>query len=296
MPREKLERKHEEREEKAESGIVLSDIVKEKPHTAEIVAAGDVEEVTVNKGDTVVFAKYAGTEIKLDDTDYMILDAEDVLGVFTTPPYGEGSTVERQRLDQEIRDLSSGKRAFLARLIPMVVRGVASGSGRGLRAAETALREFTEAEHELPEDSEDLSPELAQQLDAENLLGVWADYAELERRSVDGSMMRERLGVRRQRLEQMRSSGDLVGVRLPFRSSYYYPVWQFDPATGRPLSGLRGLVEAARSAGMDELAIDGFMMNPQAGEGEPPAEAFKRDPDSRQRVIQAVRAARSGGS
>ncbi len=70
-----------EREEKTESGIVLPDTAKERPQTAEIIAAGDGEEVKVKKGDTIVFAKYAGTEIKLDGTDYMILDAEDVLGV-----------------------------------------------------------------------------------------------------------------------------------------------------------------------------------------------------------------------
>ncbi len=68
-------------EEKTESGIVLPDTAKEKPQTADIVAVGDGEEVKVKEGDTVVFAKYAGTEIKLDGEDYMILDAEDILGV-----------------------------------------------------------------------------------------------------------------------------------------------------------------------------------------------------------------------
>ncbi|CAN5296502.1 co-chaperone GroES [soil metagenome] len=68
-------------EEKTESGIVLPDTAKEKPQTADIVAVGDGEEVKVKEGDTIVFAKYAGTEIKLDGEDYMILDAEDILGV-----------------------------------------------------------------------------------------------------------------------------------------------------------------------------------------------------------------------
>ena len=68
-------------EEKTESGIVLPDTAKEKPQTADIVAVGDGEEVKVKQGDTVVFAKYAGTEIKLDGEDYMILDAEDILGI-----------------------------------------------------------------------------------------------------------------------------------------------------------------------------------------------------------------------
>lgn len=68
-------------EEKTESGIVLPDTAKEKPQTADIIAVGDGEEVKVKEGDTIVFAKYAGTEIKLDGEDYMILDAEDILGV-----------------------------------------------------------------------------------------------------------------------------------------------------------------------------------------------------------------------
>ncbi|MBX6762393.1 MAG: co-chaperone GroES [Rubrobacteraceae bacterium] len=71
-----------EREEKTESGIVLPDTAKEKPQTAEVVAVGEFEDgVKVNPGDVVVFAKYSGTEIKLDGEEYMILDADDILGV-----------------------------------------------------------------------------------------------------------------------------------------------------------------------------------------------------------------------
>lgn len=71
-----------EREEKTASGIVLPDTAKEKPQTAEVVAVGEFENgVKLDTGDVVVFAKYSGTEIKLDGEDYMILDAEDILGV-----------------------------------------------------------------------------------------------------------------------------------------------------------------------------------------------------------------------
>lgn len=71
-----------EREEKTESGIVLPDTAKEKPQTAEVVAVGEFEDgVKVSPGDVVVFAKYSGTEIKLDGEEYMILDADDILGV-----------------------------------------------------------------------------------------------------------------------------------------------------------------------------------------------------------------------
>ena len=77
-----------EREETTESGIVLPDTAKEKPQTAEVVAVGDAEEVKVSQGDVIVFAKYSGTEIKLDGEDYMILDADDILGVVEDYPNG----------------------------------------------------------------------------------------------------------------------------------------------------------------------------------------------------------------
>jgi len=71
-----------EREEKTASGIVLPDTAKEKPQTAEVVAVGELEDgIKVSEGDVIVFAKYSGTEITLDGEDYMILDADDILGV-----------------------------------------------------------------------------------------------------------------------------------------------------------------------------------------------------------------------
>jgi len=71
-----------EREEKTVSGIVLPDTAKEKPQTAKVVEVGEFENgVKLNQGDTIVFAKYSGTEINLDGEDYMMLDADDILGV-----------------------------------------------------------------------------------------------------------------------------------------------------------------------------------------------------------------------
>ena len=71
-----------EREETTASGIVLPDTAKEKPQTAEVVAVGQFENgVKVTEGDVIVFAKCSGTEISLDGEDYMILDADDILGI-----------------------------------------------------------------------------------------------------------------------------------------------------------------------------------------------------------------------
>ena len=78
-----------EREETTASGIVLPDTAKEKPQTAKVVAVGEGKldsdgqrvPVEVAPDDVIVFAKYSGTEISLDGEDYMILDADDILGI-----------------------------------------------------------------------------------------------------------------------------------------------------------------------------------------------------------------------
>jgi chaperonin GroES len=78
-----------EREETTASGIVLPDTAKEKPQMAEVIAVGETENgVKVNQGDVIVFAKYSGTEIRLDNEDYLILDADDILGVVEDYPMG----------------------------------------------------------------------------------------------------------------------------------------------------------------------------------------------------------------
>ena len=73
--------KEVEREQTAESGIVLPHTAKEKPQSAEVVAVGAHEDVKVNVGDVVVIRRYSGTEVKLDGEDHQIVDAEDILGL-----------------------------------------------------------------------------------------------------------------------------------------------------------------------------------------------------------------------
>jgi chaperonin GroES len=71
-----------EREQTTESGIVLPDTAKQQQQMAEVVAVGQFEDgIKLNEGDIIVFAKYSGSEIKLDGEDYMILDSDDILGV-----------------------------------------------------------------------------------------------------------------------------------------------------------------------------------------------------------------------
>lgn len=75
-------------EETTKSGIVLPGTEKEKPQMAEVVAVGpggvvDGKTVTmeVQPGDQVVYAKYAGTEIEVEDEKYMIIKQDDILAI-----------------------------------------------------------------------------------------------------------------------------------------------------------------------------------------------------------------------
>ncbi len=69
-----------EEESTTASGIIIPDSAKEKPSKAKVLAIGnDVEDVNV--GDTVVFGKYSGTELSLEDKEYLVLEISDVLGV-----------------------------------------------------------------------------------------------------------------------------------------------------------------------------------------------------------------------
>ncbi|WP_448379056.1 co-chaperone GroES [Fervidobacterium sp.] len=67
-------------EKKTAGGIVLPDAAKEKPMKAEIVEVGKLpEDCTLKVGDKVIYNKYSGTEIKIDEEDYIIIDLNDIL-------------------------------------------------------------------------------------------------------------------------------------------------------------------------------------------------------------------------
>ncbi|MGC9221599.1 MAG: co-chaperone GroES [Solirubrobacteraceae bacterium] len=71
-----------EEESVTASGIYLPDTAKEKPQRGEVVAVGDDEEmIKVAPGDTVIYPKYSGTELQLEGTDHLIIDASDLLAV-----------------------------------------------------------------------------------------------------------------------------------------------------------------------------------------------------------------------
>jgi chaperonin GroES len=71
-------------EEKTASGIIIPDTAKEKPQRGTVIAAGPGkkdEPMTVKSGDTILYGKYAGTEISLEGEDYLIMRESDILAV-----------------------------------------------------------------------------------------------------------------------------------------------------------------------------------------------------------------------
>ena len=81
--------KRVDEEQKTAGGIIIPDTAKEKPQEGRVVAVGNgkvgddgkLRPLDVKKGDRVLFSKYAGSEIKLDGEEHMIIREEDVLGV-----------------------------------------------------------------------------------------------------------------------------------------------------------------------------------------------------------------------
>lgn len=80
--------KMKESEETTKSGIILASSAKEKPQIAEVIEVGPGriidgkrEEMEVKKGDNVVVSKYAGTEVKYEGEEFLIIKEEDILAI-----------------------------------------------------------------------------------------------------------------------------------------------------------------------------------------------------------------------
>ena len=73
-----------EAETKTASGIIIPDSAKEKPQKGNVVAVGvgtKENPITVKVGDTVLYGKYSGTELKLENNDYLIMRESDILAI-----------------------------------------------------------------------------------------------------------------------------------------------------------------------------------------------------------------------
>ncbi len=80
-----------EQEEKTAGGIIVPDTAQEKPMQGKVVAVGPgargedgaLQPPDVKKGDTVLYGKYSGTEVKIDDKELLIMRESDIMGVLT---------------------------------------------------------------------------------------------------------------------------------------------------------------------------------------------------------------------
>lgn len=78
-------------ENKTKGGIIIPDTAKEKPLEGKVIAVGNgkvledgkVRPLDIKEGDSILFSKYAGTDIKIEGEDYLILREEDVLGIIS---------------------------------------------------------------------------------------------------------------------------------------------------------------------------------------------------------------------
>lgn len=78
-----------EEEQKTKGGIIVPDTAKEKPLQGKVIAVGQGKllkdgsrrELSVKAGDTVIFGKYVGTEVKIEGEEHLILNEDDVLGI-----------------------------------------------------------------------------------------------------------------------------------------------------------------------------------------------------------------------
>ena len=73
-----------EAETKTASGIIIPDTAKEKPQKGKVVAVGpgtNDDKVTLKVGDTVLYGKYAGTDLKFDGNDFLIMRESDILAI-----------------------------------------------------------------------------------------------------------------------------------------------------------------------------------------------------------------------
>ena len=84
-----LVKRVEGEEEEIRGGIVIPDTAKEKPQEGEVAAVGDGKvldsgqkvSMSVKEGDRILFGKYSGTEVKIDDEEFLIMREDEVLGI-----------------------------------------------------------------------------------------------------------------------------------------------------------------------------------------------------------------------
>ena len=88
--------KRVEEEEKTRGGIIIPDTAKEKPQEGEVIAVGPgardetgkIQPLDVKAGDRILFGKWSGTEVKIDNVEYLIMKESDIMGVLAETDSG----------------------------------------------------------------------------------------------------------------------------------------------------------------------------------------------------------------
>ena len=190
---------------------------------------------------------------------------------------GKLGAVERTALtdvEAELDQLSPERRDLVERALALAARSFASERPR-------ELREFL------------ASPNTSNAARLKNRARLRLLSARVQEESVRGSQLRERLGVSRQRLGQLRSAGKLLGLQPPLRTEHWYPEWQFDSSGNvRPI--VSELLRAARDARLSPLSLHLLVTNPDAGiDGRALVELLDERPDE---VVELVEAGAAQGT
>lgn len=182
----------------------------------------------------------------------------------------------------ELAPLPGAWRAALVQGLTQVVVALLKQDPDQLQRIAEVLRERPRArERETDERSE---------LEAENLLRVLVLARQVERESLTA----RQLQVSRQRLNQLRDEGKLLGVKLPMHREFVYPRWQFG-RSARVLPVVPRLLAAARAAGLDGLDLHLLMTGNRVRGERPLVDHVRRgDQDDERYVLEVIRAAGSG--
>ena len=190
---------------------------------------------------------------------------------------GKLGAVERTALtdvEAELDQLPPERRDLVERALALAARSFLSERPR-------ELREFL------------ASPNTSNAARLKNRARLRLLSARVQEESVRGSQLRERLGVSRQRLGQLRSAGKLLGLQPPLRTEHWYPEWQFDSSGNvRPI--VSELLRAARDARLSPLSLHLLVTNPDAGiDGRALVELLDERPDE---VVELVEAGAAQGT
>jgi hypothetical protein len=155
-------------------------------------------------------------------------------------------------LERRVNRLPAAQRALIEQVVSALVERDPVQLGRLSRLMHRTDRKAGDQARERRE------------LEAQNLVRVLTLANEVERQSLKG----EQLGVSRQRLNQLRQEGKLLGVKLPMHREFLYPRWQFGK-DARVLPALPRLLSVAREAGLDGLDLH-LLMTSSRRRGEKP--------------------------